>query len=161
MSALSDALHEANVDGLSAREIARRGGDRVSHSQLGKYLKPDHPVPGEDVLAVFSQVLRIPMPRLRQLAGLAAGESEPYEPPREAHRLDRRQRKAVNELIRLLAESRAGDGDVGRDAAPMKPPTEKELAQQILDEYVEVDEPVGSDASLGDEEGLRDGVGSA
>ena len=118
MSALSDALVEANVEGWSAREIARRGGDRVSHSQLGKYLKPTHPRPGEDVLQVFSDVFRIPMPRLRQLAGLPAGDPVPYEPPAEANRLDSRQRRVVNELIRMLAETKAGDGDVDRDAAP-------------------------------------------
>jgi hypothetical protein len=110
VSALSDALVEANVEGWSAREIARRGGERVSHSQIGKYLKPTHPRPGEDVLQVFSDVFRIPMPRLRQLAALPAGDAEPYEPPAEANRLDSRQRRVVNELIRMLAETRAGDG---------------------------------------------------
>lgn len=119
MSALSDALLAANVERWSAREIARRGGDRVSHSQLGKYLKPTHPRPGEDVLQVFSDVFRIPMPKLRRLAGAPAGGAEPYEPPAEANRLDSRQRRVINELIRMLAETRAGDGDVDRDAAPI------------------------------------------
>lgn len=115
MSALSDALNEANVDNLSIREIARRSGDRVHHSALGKYFKPTHGKPSEDVLEVFSEVLKIPMPRLRELAGLPAGGETPYEPPREANRLDVRQRKLVNELIRMLAETKAGDGD---EAAP-------------------------------------------
>lgn len=119
MSALSDALVEANIEGWSAREIARRGGERVSHSQIGKYLKPAHPRPGEDVLQVFSDVFRIPMPRLRQLAALPAGDAEPYEAPAEANRLDSRQRRVVNELIRMLAETKAGDGDVDRDATPI------------------------------------------
>lgn len=122
MSALSDALVEANVEDWSAREIARRGGDRVSHSQIGKYLKPSHPRPREEVLQVFSDVFRIPMPRLRELAGLPAGGVEPYEPPQEANRLDSRQRRLVNELIRMLAETKAGDGDVERDATPMIEP---------------------------------------
>lgn len=126
MSALSDALNEANSENLSVREIARRSGDRVSHSQLGKYLKPTHGRPGEDVLQVFSDVLKIPMPRLRQLAGLPAGGQEPYEPPREANRLDRRQRRLVDELIRVLAETKAGDGDV-RDATPMNDPEVTQL----------------------------------
>lgn len=119
MSALSEALVEANVDQLSAREIARRTGDRVSFSQLAKYFKPVHPRPGEEVLLVFSEVLNIPMPKLRSLAGQPAGESTPYEPPSEANRLDGRQRRVVNELIRMLAEAKAGDGDVDRDAAPI------------------------------------------
>jgi hypothetical protein len=120
VSALSDALLAANVEGWSAREIARRGDDRVSHSQLGKYLKPSHPRPGEYVLQVFSDVLRIPMPKLRQLAELPAGDPEPYEPPAEANRLDSRQRRVINELIRMLAETRAGDGDDDRDASSTK-----------------------------------------
>lgn len=117
MSALSEALVAANVEDWSAREIARRGGDRVSHSQIGKYLKPTHPRHGEDVLQVFSEVLRIPMPKLRQLAGLPAGDPEPYLPPAEANRLDSRQRRVINELIRMLAETKAGDGDDARSAA--------------------------------------------
>lgn len=121
MSALSDALNEANTEHWSVREIARRGGDRVHHSALGKYLKPTHGHPSEDVLEVFSDVLRIPMPRLRRLAGLPAGGETPYEPPREANRLDVRQRRLVTELIRMLAETKAGDGD-DQDAAPITGP---------------------------------------
>lgn len=120
MSALSDALNEANVENWSAREIARRGGDRVHFATIATYLRGKHGRPGEEILQVFSEVLHVPMSRLRQLADLPSGDEQPYEPPPEANRLDRRQRKLVDELIRMLAESKAGDGDVGRDAAPMK-----------------------------------------
>lgn len=136
MSALSDALNAANVEGWSARDIARRGGDRVSHSQLGKYLKPTHGRPGEEVLQVFSDVFRIPMPKLRRLAGAPAGSTEPYEPPAEANRLNGRQRRVVNELIRMLAETKAGDGD-GRDAASTSvtslSPAEREIQETVGD----------------------------
>lgn len=117
MSALSDALNEANVNQWSAREIARRGGDRVHFATIATYLRGKHGRPGEEILQVFSEVLNIPMPRLRELAELPAGDEEPYEPPREANRLDKRQRKLVDELIRMLAETKAGDG-VDRDTAP-------------------------------------------
>lgn len=119
MSALSDALNAANVDGLSAREIARKADDRVSHSQLGKYLKPNHPRPTERVLMVFAEVFGIPITELRDLAGLPAGEREPWSPPEEVHRLSGRQQDALTELIRAIAAGQErGDGD-GRDAAPM------------------------------------------
>lgn len=78
MSALSDALNEANVDGWSARDIARRSGDRVHFGTVSNYLTGRHGRPSEDVLEVFSEVLNIPMPRLRQLAELPAGDQEPY-----------------------------------------------------------------------------------
>lgn len=136
MSALSDALNEANVDQLSMREIARRSGDRVSHSALGKYFKPTHGRPGEDVLEVFSEVLHIPMPRLRQLADLPAGEGEAYEPPREANRLDRRQRRLVDELIKVLAESKGGEGDVDRDAPSIVAEPQKPRPNGLVVGYV-------------------------
>lgn len=118
MSALSDALNEANVEHWSNREIARRGGDRVHFGTIADYMAGRHGRPSEKVLQVLSDVLTIPMPRLRQLADLPAGEGDPYDPPDEANRLDKRQRKLVDELIRLLAETKGGDGDVERDAAP-------------------------------------------
>ena len=120
MSELSRALNEANVEQLSAREIARRAGNRVSHSQIGKYLKPEHPKPGEDVLSVFSEVLRLPLPNLRELAGLPAGGDTPYAPPPEANRLDRRQRELIDELIRMLVKTRGGEhgGDTAVTNAP-------------------------------------------
>jgi transcriptional regulator with XRE-family HTH domain len=121
VSSLSDALNEANVDAWSAREIARRGGDRVHHGTVAKYLNGSHGRPGEEVLQLFSEVLQMPMPVLRQLAGQAPGEPEPWTPPGVANRLDRRQRRVLDELIYMLAGSAAreeGDGD-DRDTTPM------------------------------------------
>lgn len=111
MSALSDALNEANVENWSAREVARRGDDRIHFATIAKYLAGRHGRPSEDVLEVFSEVLNVPLPRLRELAELPAGDEQPYEPPREANRLDKRQRRLVDELIRMLAEAKVGEGD--------------------------------------------------
>lgn len=121
MSALSDALNEANTNKWSSRDIARRSEDRINHATVAKYLNGNHGSPTESVLVVFSEVFGLPLTRLRELAGLPAGERTAYQPPPEASRLDRRQRKAVDELIRLLAEAtpEVGDGD-GRDAAPTR-----------------------------------------
>lgn len=117
MSALSDALNDANTEGWSSREIARRADDRIHFGTVAAYLGGRHGSPSEDVLSVFAEVLKVPMPKLRELAGLPAGEIGPYKAPREADRLDRRQRRLIDELIRALADTttKAGEGD-GRDA---------------------------------------------
>lgn len=136
MSALSDALNAANVEGWSAREIARRSSGKVSHSVVADYLNGrEASNPSEYVLAAFVEVFpRLTVRKLRDLAGVPAGEEEPYEPPAEAHRLDSRQRKAVDEVIRLLAATtKAGDGDAGRDATPIaevRDLTKREQMQQ-------------------------------
>lgn len=120
MSALSDALNAANVNDWSAREIARRSGDKVSHSVVADYLNGRGAKrPKDYVLAAFAEVFpTLTLPRLRELAGLPAGESEPWAPPDEVHRLSNRQRRAVEEIIRLLADSSGGEHG-GRDAAAM------------------------------------------
>lgn len=146
MSALSDALNEANFENWSAREIARRGGDRISHSQVNKYLKPVHPRPTERVLEVFSEVLGLPLPVLRDLAGLPTGDEEPYVAPLEANRLDRHQRDVVDELIRMLARApaeveRAEDKVERRELQEMNTDTVRGLfsrqAEALAQRYLE------------------------
>lgn len=104
MSALSDALNKANVNGWSSREIARRAGDRVHHATISKFLNGKHSTnPGDDVLSAFAEVFpTLSLVELRRLAGRPAGEDEPYRPPAEAALLSARQRKAVDELIRSM-----------------------------------------------------------
>lgn len=109
MSALSDALNEANVHRWSSRDLARRSGNQVSHTQLAKYLKPDHPTPTDAVLAAFAEIFpTLTVPKLRELAGLPRGEEDPYVPPPEGARLSVRQRKAIDELIRSMATGVSG-----------------------------------------------------
>ena len=120
MSALSDALNEANVEGWSAAEIARRSGDLIHRATAANVMRGKHAAaPSDDVLRAFSVVFpKLTLQKLRSLAGLPAGEVEPYRPPAEADRLGARQRRAVDELIRLLAETAGGEHG-GRDTAPM------------------------------------------
>jgi transcriptional regulator with XRE-family HTH domain len=132
VSALSRRLQEANVEGWSGREIARRSGDAINQATVNKYLNGGHPrVPSEEVLHVFSDVLGVPLTELRHLAGLPAGELGPYQPPQEANRLDERQRKALSELIRAIAAgqetadgtSTTGAGNPGANVHQLDPPT--------------------------------------
>lgn len=108
MSALSDALNDANVEGWSAAEIARRSGDRIHRATAANMLRGKHAAnPSDDVLEAFAEVLDIPLVKLRQLAGRPGGTAEPYVPPPEADLLDARQRRAVDEVIRSMVGAEA------------------------------------------------------
>lgn len=108
MTALSDLLAEANVQAWSSREIARRAeknGHKLSYASASVYLGGRHGVPTEAVLAAFSDVLNIQIDKLREAAGVPAGADTPWTPPTEANRLDIRQRRALEELIRSMVAS--------------------------------------------------------
>jgi len=108
MSALSDLLNKANTAGLSARSLARNAqaaGFTLNHDTAARYLRGDHGRPDEATLLALSKVLRVPLSRLRTAASLPAEETEPYRPPAESSRLNRRQRRAVDEIIRAMLET--------------------------------------------------------
>jgi len=108
MSALSDLLTKANTAGLSARSLARNAqaaGFTLNHDTAARYLRGDHGRPDETTLLALSKVLRVPLSRLRTAASLPAEETEPYRPPAESSRLNRRQRRAVDEIIRAMLEA--------------------------------------------------------
>jgi len=110
MSALSDLLVSHIPDGWSWRRVGREAesrGHAMSSATTSKYLGGRHGVPSESVLLAFSDVLAIPIEKLREAARVPVGEEPPYVPPAEANRLDRRQRAAVDELIRSIVD--AGD----------------------------------------------------
>lgn len=107
MSGLSDLLHEVNSHGLSGREIARQAkesGHTLNHDTAARYLRGDHGRPDEATLLALSEVLGVSMRRLRAAAGLPAELTTPYTPPPEASRLTRRQRLAVDEVIRAMLD---------------------------------------------------------
>jgi transcriptional regulator with XRE-family HTH domain len=108
MSALSDLLNEANARNLSARSVARAAqaaGFSLNHDTAARYLRGDHGRPDETTLLALSKVLRIPLNRLRAAASLPAEVTEPYRPPAESSRLNRRQRRAIDEIIRAMLEA--------------------------------------------------------
>lgn len=63
--------------------------------------------PSETVIADVARALDVSPKLLRELATVPAGEDEPFLLPPEANRLNRRQRAAVVEVVRLLLESQA------------------------------------------------------
>ena len=113
MSALSDLLVQANSAGLSARAIARQAqqaGFSINHDTAARYLRGDHGRPDEETLRAFASVLPVQLSELRIAADLPADETEPYQPPAEASRLSRRQRRAVDEIIRAMLEPQPSSG---------------------------------------------------
>jgi hypothetical protein len=113
MSGLSKLLNEANKGRLSGRAIARLARDRdhtLNHDTAARYLRGDHGTPDEATLVAFADVLGISMTRLRAAAGLPSEATAPYTPPPEASRLTRRQRRAVDEIIRAMLESPGKEG---------------------------------------------------
>lgn len=113
MSALSQLLLKAKPPGLSARALARQAqeaGFSINHDTAARYLRGAHGRPDEQTLRAFAHVLPVRLSELRAAAQLPAEETEPYEPPAEASRLSRRQRRAVDEIIRAMLEPSAAAG---------------------------------------------------
>jgi hypothetical protein len=107
MSTLSDLLTRENTGGLSARAIsraARDAGYTLNHDTAARYLRGDHGTPDEPTLRALSEVLGVSMSALRRAADLPSDDTAPYVPPAESSRLSRRQRRAVDEIIRAMLE---------------------------------------------------------
>jgi transcriptional regulator with XRE-family HTH domain len=107
MTALSNLLQSVNAGRLSARGLAREAQERgytLNHDTAARYLRGDHGNPDEATLVALSEVLNVPLKRLRTAAGLPDELTAPYTPPAEASRLTRRQRQAVDEIIRAMLE---------------------------------------------------------
>lgn len=114
MTALSDVLVAANVGARSARAIARaaqESGHSLNHDTAARYLRGDHGTPDEATLLAFADVLKVPLRELRAAAELPSESTAPYVPPAEASRLTRRQRRAVDEVIRAMLEPTAANSD--------------------------------------------------
>ena len=125
MTRLSEVLREANATGLSARGVARVARERgysLNHDTAARYLRGDHGRPDEATLVAFADVLSVDLAALRLAADLPAELTTPYVPPAEASRLNRRQRLAVDEIIRAMLDhgSSAGSDDLSsrRRAVP-------------------------------------------
>lgn len=120
MSALSELLNAANTERLSARSLARKARElkfTLNHDTAARYLRGDHGRPDEDTLMALSEVLDVPLADLRTAAELPSEVTEPYRPPPESSRLNRRQRRAVDEIIRAMLETQ----QIARPVTVLKP----------------------------------------
>jgi transcriptional regulator with XRE-family HTH domain len=105
VSTLSKLLNDSNTDRLSARRIqavAESKGVRVTNTSISKYLRGEPETPSEKVLQAFSVALGIPMTRLREAAGVPAGEPVPFILPKNANRLTLKQRELILHTVRVL-----------------------------------------------------------
>lgn len=137
MSALSELLQAENSkrpQKLSARAIsltARELGFSLNHDTAARYLRGEHGKPDEATLQAFSAVLGTTLAKLRRAASLPADVTEPYRPPAEADRLNRRQRRAVDEVIRaMLQDSPASQPVTELDTRRGRQPTRGKAARR-------------------------------
>lgn len=134
MSTLSELLQAENSGRLSARAIssaARELDFTLNHDTAARYLRGEHGKPDEATLLAFSSVLNIPLAKLRRAAALPADVTEPYRPPAEADRLNRRQRRAVDEVIRAMLQAPpAGQPVTELDARRSRQSTQPKAARR-------------------------------
>jgi transcriptional regulator with XRE-family HTH domain len=134
MSALSELLQAENSQGLSARAIsqaARELGFTLNHDTAARYLRGEHGTPDESTLQAFATVLGVSLAKLRRAASLPADVTEPYRPPAEADRLSRRQRRAVDEVIRAMLQPPSASQPVTElDARRGRQPTRGKAARR-------------------------------
>jgi hypothetical protein len=114
VSHLSDLLNAVLPDGWSARRVSREAeakGFRLSAASSTAYFGGRHGRPDEETLQALAAVLPVSIVKLRQAATLSPGITTPYKPPAVADRLTDRERSAVDEMIRLLADRKEGVGN--------------------------------------------------
>lgn len=115
VSRLSDRLVEAKkAGGWTNDQIvdrARRLGHQIDRSAVSRYLAGAHgSAPRESTLAALAAGLGVDVRELRSLAGRPAGELGPYVPTPLAASLTRRQRDALDVLIKaFVSEEEVGD----------------------------------------------------
>lgn len=150
MSALSEALKQANSRGLSTRAIAaeaERRGHRINYSTVSKYMNGTHGEPEEPTLQALAAALQVPLSVLRDAAGLPRDEG-PFSLPAEAARLTRRQREAVLAVVGAFLDSgdeKEGDGD--GNAAPKIPAGVSPAPDAVVTDADTPDEQPAGEAS--------------
>lgn len=115
MTALSDLLNRLNTQEWSTREIERRSdkaGMKVSNGAIGKYLNGTHPSePSDRVLRAFAAVFGTDVNKIRKAAGQAP-TADRFELPPEADTLNPDERRAISDLVRVMArQKKAGEGN--------------------------------------------------
>jgi hypothetical protein len=105
MSDLSDLLGAHRPGNTSNRQIALKTG--LAPATVDKCMNGRHGIVEEPTLHALSDYFHIPIEKLRMAANVPAGEGQPWTPPPEADRLNRRQRDAIDEMIRSIVAADA------------------------------------------------------
>lgn len=91
-----------NASGRRLAEIAHQAGIEVSHATLNRIRNGTYKsMPSDSTIRAIAHLAGVPEIRAFIAAGATPPESS-YTPPVEAERLDQRQRKALDELIRAF-----------------------------------------------------------
>lgn len=105
MSALSELLKN-NRYGIEARQAADKAAELGVHLKQGTiagyFAGTNKSRPSEKTMKALSEVLAIPLEKIREAAGVPIGESDPYTPPPEANQLSSNQRQAIDQLIKAI-----------------------------------------------------------
>jgi hypothetical protein len=119
VSALSDYLNARIPAGWSKPDVIRAIGDRLDRTTVNRYLAGKHSrTPPEYVLDAFAKALPgCSITELREAAGAAVGEEDPWVPPLEANRLTYAQRAALEAFIGTIVQT-----DPVQAAAPTRDP---------------------------------------
>jgi hypothetical protein len=104
VSALSDYLNAHIPAGWSKPDVIRALGEDLDRTTVYRYLAGNHSRnPPEYVLDAFARALPgCSITELREAAGAAVGEEDPWTPPLEANRLSHAQRAALEAFIRTI-----------------------------------------------------------
>lgn len=109
MSQLSNLLNRLNTRGLSSRRIveeAAKHGYTVSHASVSRYLNGTHPAkPSNDVIEALAAAFRIDADLLRAAAGIPQ-HLGPFELPADAAALNREERAAILQLVRVMVSQK-------------------------------------------------------
>jgi hypothetical protein len=107
VSALSDYLNAHIPAGWSKPDVVRALGDHLDRTTVYRYLAGNHSRnPPEYVLDAFARALPgCSITELREAAGAAVGEEDPWTPPLEANRLTHAQRAALEAFIRTIVQT--------------------------------------------------------
>lgn len=109
MSQLSNLLNRLNTREMSSRRIAEEAakhGHTISHASVSRYMNGTHPAkPSNDVLEGLAAAFRIDAGLLRATAGVPQ-HLGPFELPADAAALNREERAAILQLVRVMVDQK-------------------------------------------------------
>lgn len=126
VSALSELLNSQPVSARQAADRAQEKGIRLPYGTIAAYWAGGHGRPSAATLDKLAQVLpTVTIDQLKEAAWNAtAAELGDYQPPSDARFLDKRQRRAIDELIRSIVATRGATGATDQPATDPPATTE-------------------------------------
>jgi hypothetical protein len=112
------AQRHGGVSGRRLAELAQRAGHDISHATLNRLRQGTYATrPTDASIRAIAYLADVSENTAFAAAGVTAPTAVAYQPPREAQRMNTRQRKAVDELIRAFVVDDVGEGVTRRDLA--------------------------------------------